>query len=567
MDPALRGASRLLQAAAAAAALVFSVAFPVQASTDVLDQSQTVILNSQHLGIMAQTFTAGGSGTLDRVSLASDTSFGAVRLNVSIQTVGANGAPSGTKLATTSFQGSLTCCRRFHDFTFNPSPALTAHTRYAIVVQVASSLFTWYDSGSIDQYAGGQLYLGCSGCAWFTGSQFGQDFAFETWLQSNANQAPAVAADNAAVTSAEGASQSNTGTYSDADGDAVSLAASSGTLTQTGTNSGTWSWTAAPADESSAQTVTVTADDGHGSTATTTFTTSVTAVAPSVSILTDPPSAPEGTAVSLNASATSPDAADNSAGFTYAWAVTKNGGAYATGAGSSFSFTPDDEGSFVVTVHATDDGAMTGTASTTIDGANVAPTASVLGVSASAPLVQTAQESFNFSGAFADPGRLDTHTVTWNFGDGHTASSAYGPGGSAGFTVSHAYAAAGSYTATLTVTDDDGGVGSAKVNVSVQTPQQAIASIEGYVQGIASLNTGQKNSLLAKLRAASDAAARGDSTAAHNQLNAFVNELQADVQSGRLSGTAAATLQGAVGAVQAAMGTSNRLFEWWPLEA
>src|SRR5581483_11226035 len=47
---------------------------------------------------------------------------------------------------------------------------------------------------------------------------------------------------------------------------------------------------------------------------------------------------------------------------------------------------------------------------------------------------------------------------------------------------------------------------------------------------------------------------------AHNQLNAFVNELQADVRTGRLSSAAASSLQ-------AAMGTSNRLFEWWPLAA
>jgi len=54
---------------------------------------------------------------------------------------------------------------------------------------------------------------------------------------------------------------------------------------------------------------------------------------------------------------------------------------------------------------------------------------------------------------------------------------------------------------------------------------------------------------------------------AHNQLNAFVNELQADVRTGRLSSAAASSLQAVVNAVQAAMGTSNRLFEWWPLAA
>lgn len=567
MEPALRSTLRWLGAAGSAVALMVSFAFPAQAAADALDQSQTLLLNSQRLSLMAQTFTAGSSGQLDRVSLASDTSFGTVRLNLSIQTLAPSGAPSGTALATTTFLGTLQCCRQFHDFTFSRAPQLSGGTKYAIVVQVVSSLLTWYDSGSLDQYSGGQLYVGCSTCAWFTGAQFGQDFAFKTWLVAASNQAPVVAADNAAVTVDEGAAQANSGTYSDPDGDPVTLTASTGSIAKTGTSTGTWTWSAAPSDEAPAQTVTVTADDGQGLTATASFTSTVAAIAPTAQILTDPPSVPEGTPVSLAGTASSPASSDNSAGFRYTWTVTKNGGAYGSGAGSAFSFTPDDEGTFVVTMQATDDGGMTGVASMTVAGANVAPTAKVNGVTASAPLVVTAQGNLTLSGTFSDPGVLDTHSVTWNFGDGHTAASSFGPGGFAGFTTTHAYAAAGSYTATLTVTDDDGGVGRASVTVSVQTPQQALGSIAAFVQSRGSLNAGQRGSLLAKLNAAGAAVGRGDTTAAHNQLNAFVNELQADVASGKLSSADASTLQAAVNAVQAAMGTSNRLFEWWPLEA
>jgi len=552
-----RSVSRGSLAAAVAAALSLAVALPAQATTDTLDQSQTLTFGLQRqIPLLAQTFTAGMSGQLDRLSLAADISGFAI-IRVSIRTVTSTGSPSGTTLGSpTAFSGSFVCCRQFHDFALNPTISITSGMKYAIVVQTVSGVLTWYNSSSLNAYAGGQLYVGST---WLTGSQWGEDFAFKTWVAANTNSAPALAAATAAVSVGEGTAPTNTGTFSDPDGDTVALSASTGAVTKTG--AGTWSWTKPASDEAPAQTVTVTADDGQGHTATASFTVTVNAVAPVARIVTDPATIPEGTSEPFTGAATTSYAGDSN-GLAYSWRVTKNGAAYASGSSTAFAFTPDDEGTYVVTFQATDDGAMSGSDSMTIIGTNVTPTAHV---SIAQSLVTVPQQSIGFSGSFTDPGVLDTHRVTWNFGDGASSTANYGPGGSATLSASHSYAAAGTYTLRLTVTDDDGGAGQATATVTVQTTQAALSRIAGAVNALNSLNAGQKNSLVAKLNAASASAARGDNKACNNQLNAFLNEFQADVKTAKVSDLQAGPISSAVYSVKGSLGSYNRFLEWWPL--
>jgi hypothetical protein len=546
---------RAWTAAAFAAVLSLSLTAPAQAATDTLDQSQTLTISLQRMiPTLAQTFTAGATGQLDRISLAYDTT-GYTSLRVSIESTTASGTPSGAVVAGPfSWAGTVQCCKAFHDFAVKPALQITSGTKYAIVVQTLGGIFTWYTDGFWDMYPGGQLYVGSS---WLTGSQWGMDFAFETWVVgAAANTPPALAANSSAVTVNEGTAPTNTGTYSDPDGDSVTLSASTGSVTKTGTSSGTWSWTQPASDEGPAQTVTITANDGNGFTASSVFTVQSLAVAPTAKIVTDPVSIPEGTVETFTGTATSPDADDNKTGFTYTWSVTKDGNPYVSGSGASFSWAPNDEGTYVVTFTAIDDGGMSDSDSITVIGANVAPTAYISSVTASSPLFFAPQEQLSFQGAFTDPGLLDTHTATWDFGDGTSAS---------GLSATHAYSAAGTYRVTFTVTDDDGGVGKATTTVPVQTVQQALATIGTYVQVISTLNAGGKSSLIAKLNAASAAAARGATTAASNELDAFLNEVQADEKTGKISSTDAATLRDAVHTVQAALGTYNRFLDWGPL--
>ncbi len=106
-----------------------------------------------------------------------------------------------------------------------------------------------------------------------------------------------------------------------------------------------------------------------------TTTVHVNNVAPSPAINGAPPASPEGTAIVLTASATDPSAADTAAGFEFSWTVTKDGDAYTSGVGSSFSFTPDDNGAYVVTLTATDQDGGSASTSASIAGTNVEPTA------------------------------------------------------------------------------------------------------------------------------------------------------------------------------------------------
>ena len=258
----------------------------------------------------------------------------------------------------------------------------------------------------------------------------------------------------AAVTVNEGSSATNSGTFDDPQGPAtVTLTASLGTMTRDD-STGTWSWSYTPADgPSGPTTVTITATDDGGLTATTTFTLTVNNVAPTASITGVPASghSPEGTVISLGSTVTDPSPVDTAAGFTYAWSVTKNGAAFASGTAASFSFTPDDNGTYVVTLTATDkDGGISAPSQATILVDNVAPTAGVSG-----PSDGVRGQARTFTLTASDPSSVDqaagfTFAVTW--GDG-TSQTVTGPSGTA---VSHVYTASSTYNVQVTATDKDG---------------------------------------------------------------------------------------------------------------
>jgi Ca2+-binding RTX toxin-like protein len=197
-----------------------------------------------------------------------------------------------------------------------------------------------------------------------------------------------------------------------------------------------------------------------------TVTITVDNVDPTPAIGGAPANSPEATEISLTASATDPSAADTAEGFTFAWSVTKDGDAYASGSGAGFSFTPDDDGTYVVTLTATDKDGGVGSVEESITVDNVAPTATVSGASGG-----VRGQTRTFVLGATDPSAVDqaagfTYSIDW--GDG-TVETVTGPSGTE---VDHVYTANGSYTVSVTATDKDGGESAAATHaITIVTAQ------------------------------------------------------------------------------------------------
>jgi len=127
-------------------------------------------------------------------------------------------------------------------------------------------------------------------------------------------------------------------------------------------------------------------------------------------------------------------------------------------------------GVYTATLTITDNSGFTGSSSVTITALapNAVPSASFTATpnSGTAPITV----SFNASASADSDGTIASYA--WNFGDGTTGS---------GVTTQHTYTAAGTYTATLKVTDDRGATSSTSVTVQVQAAPVQTIRVESIV--------------------------------------------------------------------------------------
>ncbi len=132
-----------------------------------------------------------------------------------------------------------------------------------------------------------------------------------------------------------------------------------------------------------------------------------------------------------------------------------------------------------------------------------------------------------------DMGQAEALSYAWDFGDGSVAT---------GVTSSHVFGRSGSFVVTLTATDAWGWPSAVSHTVTIVTPLDGVAALADQVGGLGTLDKGALNSLGAKLNAATASCRRDGTPACANQVGAFVNEVEALVNSGRLGSDAAAPI-------------------------
>jgi len=180
---------------------------------------------------------------------------------------------------------------------------------------------------------------------------------------------------------------------------------------------------------------------------------------PTVDLVPLPP-IPEGSGpVVIQAIGTDPDGDP----LTYSWSMSGPGTLSSAG-GSTAQYFHDDGPAIAQVSVVVSDGQFTATASMPVEMFNLPPV-----VDAGDDKAEYWGLPVPFAGTATDPSPVDQAAglnPTWAFGDGDTAM---------GLSASHAYADPGLYTATLTATDKDGGVGLDQVQVTITKRPTSLA--------------------------------------------------------------------------------------------
>jgi uncharacterized delta-60 repeat protein len=208
---------------------------------------------------------------------------------------------------------------------------------------------------------------------------------------------------------------------------------------------------------------------------------------------------PEGTPITLFPAV--PTANQQAESFSYTWSVTKNGAAFASSSSAvlatvpPFTFTPDDNGTYVATLTVTDAAGFSTSASITLDVVDAPPTA----VHITQPSITSAGQVNLTATAFGPtlPDQQAGYTYTFNWGDG-SAPTVIPPSANNGSGVQppqpHAYAP-GIYTLTVTATEEGGKSASTTALVVVSATAGDNITLSGAGAGQVAVSTTDEGSV------------------------------------------------------------------------
>jgi len=164
-----------------------------------------------------------------------------------------------------------------------------------------------------------------------------------------------------------------------------------------------------------------------------------------------PYSVEEGGSVVVSGTGNDPDPDDI---LTFAWDLDNDGTFETPGQQATFSAAVlDGSSSLTIKVQVTDEGGLSATDEAAVEVSNVTPTVGAITAPVDPVRVGT---PINTGATFTDPGKPDTHTAEWDWGDGSTsAGTVTEENGSGSVAGDHGYSGAGVYTVKLKVTDDD----------------------------------------------------------------------------------------------------------------
>ena len=246
---------------------------------------------------------------------------------------------------------------------------------------------------------------------------------------------------------------------------------------------------------------------------------------PPVAAINGPFTLDEGGSISVSALGSSDPDGD---ALTYAW----NFGDGNTGTGINATHTYAQQGTFDISLTVTDSRGLIDTRSTRATVTNVAPSIASIPDATILP-----GETYRTTGSFTDPG-ADSWNATVDYGDASGIQTLALSGKS--FSLSHTYASAGTFLIKVAVNDG-----------TATTPRTATVTVDSWSAAIdklglmiadLGLSKGNANSLQVKLNAAQKQIESDRNNAPAHVLDAFVNELEAMVNSGRITSSAAAPL-------------------------